>query len=942
MIDGVPGTGKTTFIKRLCYIWAQSVLHPEETESEDDYLQKYTLVIPIILRFVKEQNTMVDILTSQLQCLSICEICAVINHQETKPDEVLLLLDGFDEYTGRSIVEKVISKEENPLVLCITTSRPHGVEQLRRHTSQAVDQHVMLCGFSHEQIKQYIIQFVKHHNMPEENSKKLIDSLFSERKKKLLEVAKTPIGTEMICVMWAKYGKLGETLADLYELYVIFLITHQKSKLSPEYKHEGEPTDIFEENKELLLLVAQVAYTWEKYGRLRIVFNTKELQLILNSTKASKGSTRNKTFNQARDIGLIIKSHPSNDLEQSKWSFPHLTIQEYFVAYFLGEAKDIQIVNEFASRCKEYKVLKRCEVIFMFLCSKYPDVANKILTLLVHAEKNKNMCKDLLNFILKLIKYYESSKINIAFPCFVDITSIDEQISESYGSYNREKGELLRSSLNSLLKSEKRQKKPNLHSLTVCKIVEYRNFLDLTYLQRLDVQVSGQKELSMLKQKIQHMKALESLSVQSDVRFTHVDLVSNIPTNKLKSLSVTGPDVIMAVADNIKKFTDLQKLHIDETCNSYTEESRSKLISSINSNNNIKQVSLCVPDLDDRIIQEKFNMKVKLQVKKRTPSKDSLRKAVRGLVFTGGVYKLDLSSNNLKDEGDSLGHLMARMTTLRVLDVRDCNIEADTLQAMIQTFKEIKVTSDLHTLYMGRYRCYNNNNLHTGGCYLGELVALLPALYTLDLGLCKLTDRDLVNMSDAVPVASNIHTLNLQYSEGSASLLSHTPHLQALAVGGRDSSGTLLPDPIPALCRAADAGFITGLHILDMWDSTLQPGSLKKLGLQLQYMNKLQVINLDSLHGVEPEDYQHVYCNLPPFLQHLNVYTRYYSDMDVYLILDHQHHLSKLHRLNVNLPYSDMELLQEVLEQNNPHIHVYNNRDEYIWKMYAQHKEELN
>ena len=103
-------------------------------------------------------------------------------------------------------------------------------------------------------------------------------------------------------------------------------------------------------------------------------------------------------------------------------------------------------------------------------------------------------------------------------------------------------------------------------------------------------------------------------------------------------------------------------------------------------------------------------------------------KAVRGLDFTGGLYKLDLSYNNLRDEGRSLGQLMARMTTLRVLDVMGCNIKADTVQAMVQTIKMIDVKSALHTLYMGRYRYDNDKNLHTGGCYLGELVALIPDL----------------------------------------------------------------------------------------------------------------------------------------------------------------------------------------------------------------------
>ena len=135
---------------RDCYIWAQSVLHqgenqaqsllhPEESQAQSvlhpeeshiqSFLHKYTIVIPIILRFVKEENTLMDMITSLFECLNVCQACAVIKLLENKPSEVLLLLDGYDEYTGHSkIMTKITNKEECADILTFTTSRPHAIE----------------------------------------------------------------------------------------------------------------------------------------------------------------------------------------------------------------------------------------------------------------------------------------------------------------------------------------------------------------------------------------------------------------------------------------------------------------------------------------------------------------------------------------------------------------------------------------------------------------------------------------------------------------------------------------------------------------------------------------------------------------------------------------------------------------------------------------------
>ena len=995
MIDGDAGACKTTFIKRLCYVWAQSVLHEEENQARSvlpsgecqvqsvlhaDDIHRYTLIIPIILNLVKDQNTIMDIFTSQLKCLNICEACALFNLLENKPTEILLLQDGYDEYTGHSdIISKVINKDQCANILTVTTSRWHAVELLRRHTSQAVKQHVRLCGFNKEQIKHYIRQFCDYHDLSKNTGEELIRTVFEDRTD-ILEVAKIPIRTEMICIVWAVYGELGDTLADLYEMFIIHFITHLvtktntkqgQSKNKVKTKQKSLQHEI-KQSESILVKIGQLANTWEKYNRLRVVFSSEELEDILGEE-----------FDKVINIGILTKSHPSNTLQESKWSFPHLTIQEYFVAFLLGNDESDTHTSSFITRCKNYSVLRRCEEIFEFLCCKYPSAANKIITQLLLDEKDEQKCQELFDFVCKVYPYYTKHTMDIPLPCYLKLEgNMDEDMMNTLLESDKEHVDMLHTLKklkdrdntllesvkkreyiwNTLMKSYTRQKKPNLRHLTIegglyvdnenpGVFVKYKRFMNIPYIEGFSVTIKREVEKELVSSKIHKLSKLTSISINSRVSLHstyHTDILKNISCDRLKDLSVIAPDALEAVADSIHRFKALQKLQVNDRVDDDDDDDdgdtdRSsiithgyKILSVLKDNNSIIEVSLCVPDLDDRIIQEKFDMKIKLQVKGKTLRKDSLRKAVRELDFTGGLYKLDLSDNNLKNEGESLGGLMARMTTLRILDVWNCNIQADTVQAIVQTIKEMKMTSGLDTLYLGRYRRGNDNNLQSGGCYLGELVSLIPDLYTLDLCECKLTDTDPVNMSYAVPATTSIHTLNLQRndiddgSEGLASLLSHTPHLEALAVGGKERDYLSLPAPISSICRAA--GSLTSLHVLDMSLSDLQPGSLEKLGQHLQYMNKLQVINLDDIRGVEPEDYQHVYSYLSPSVQHLNVCN---DNLDVYLIFEYKDNLNHLHRLNVRLSVSDIELLQEVLEQNNPHIHVYNGTCEDTWNMFV-------
>ena len=879
------------------------------------YLQKYSIVVPIVLRLLSTENLMVDVLTSQFSFLSACEICAMVNLIEKNPKLILLLQDGFDEYSGRTIISKVISKEEYPDVLSITTSRPHAVEQLRRQNSQAVEHHVRLCGFSKDQVKQYIKQFCEYHNKAPETGEELIRVLFDERPD-ILEVAKIPIRTEMICIVWMVYGKLGKTLADLYEMFIKHLIVHWTNKQWPTENKDN----VTEQHKQLLLKVGKVCNQWEKYNRLRIVFSTKELKEILGED-----------FNKVIEIGLIVKSHPSNILEESKWSFPHLTIQEYFVAYLLGNDSNEADISSFTVKCKNYKVLRRCEVIFTFLCSKCPDVANKILTKLILEQKDETGCKELIDFIFRIFPHFDSSLIDIPLPCYLHLKS----------DRNKDK-------VNILLESKERQEQKSLKHLTIEEPGEFNKFMEVTYIEDLTVTVNNKEDEKCVRQKLIKLTKLTSINIYSYVSLSTGDagIMNNITTDRLTDLSITAPGAPQVVADSIQRFTALHQLYVDDTSWDSKILQTQRIFSSLRNNKNIKQVSLCIPGLDDKIIKEKLNMKVKLKVKEWTLSEGSLREVVRDLDFTGGLYKLDLSNNNLRDEGESLGKLMARMTALRVLSVCNCNIEADTVQAMVKSIQMLDVTCHLHKLNIGDYRYNsNNNNLSSGGGFLGELISLTPDLHTLDLAECELTQSDLDDISDnlqqsnkiqkTLPVNNRLQKLDLYHNNlgdgngGGSRLIENMPHLQAI----RGWSHL-----IPALCGVVDAGSLNNLHILDVSNSDLKDGRLQLLGQHLPNMNKLQVISLRDISNVKPEDYHHVHKNLPESLWHLNVWSN--PDLggvrlDGHLLVEYKQQLRHLHWLNVNIPDTDLDMVQELLEQHNPHIHVYNDKDEDIWKKYV-------
>ena len=183
LLTGKAGIGKTLFSQKLIRDWSEDKLFKMNTKAEvPDFKFAYLLTFrqlnllgddPVILREILNRSSVLD--DHSIVDESLFEYMA--NH----PEEVLIIIDGFDEYSQQDYIASHLDKkypncaqEKMPVAaLCvklikgdilsgsvvITTSRPDESDQLK--TRVRFDRFVEIAGFSEEQVKEYIEKYFK-------------------------------------------------------------------------------------------------------------------------------------------------------------------------------------------------------------------------------------------------------------------------------------------------------------------------------------------------------------------------------------------------------------------------------------------------------------------------------------------------------------------------------------------------------------------------------------------------------------------------------------------------------------------------------------------------------------------------------------------------------------------------------------------------------------
>ena len=301
------------------------------------------MVIP--LRNVVKGQTIGDIMKDYLSDNNSVSPKQIDNYILSQPTEVLIVLDGLDEYDEdlsakeSSDVSQILRLEKFRQCIVLVTTRPWRADQIKSNKVLSRSYaFIALKGFSAENVSKYISKyFVNDRNVGSELCRFIeVNDVIKEN------MAPFPIFVAMLCILWKNCDsekretiRRLKTFSQLFEQMIVFLRDHYVSKVA-KVLQEAHLDKEMENIKLCLQSIGSIAFS----GLLKkkLIFNEEDFS---SCKEAMDTCCRIGVLSREnRNVSRWKRTLTASQSVTTSVFFPHKLFQEYIASVYLASLYD--------------------------------------------------------------------------------------------------------------------------------------------------------------------------------------------------------------------------------------------------------------------------------------------------------------------------------------------------------------------------------------------------------------------------------------------------------------------------------------------------------------------------------------------------------------------------------------------------------------------------